>query len=995
MRDLPGTIPPSTSQLHPRRPPAHKSVSLRHSPPAASSSAKPKATRQPTTVGSPNPASDQANPPSSVSPKLNPNKYSSGESSDAGKWFETTNNNAEQANAPFTENEPPFILRNYSSSGTPPDGPNYTHPVIPYRLSMAQLDTDGSSTEDFRSVIDDLTIANKKLKQRLKKYEKLYDPQLEEDRLFEVRFHGLPDHKKKELEETLRKFASDLNDGGSAGYPPISSYAPAFEIHNTASSTSRFGESGYASQSASGQNSSGPLNQDQNSQKMSRSQYSRQQQNVQSYLHDIPVGLLPQTDAPMSEKSRKKLVVRRLEQIFAGRISASGNHQQPLQQEEVAQSAATADRAEREAIGKQTRPEGLREARIKPDNKDAVDVSIQNDVAQPLRPPAHVFEQDFEPTGSSPDQRPTRPLDLDLFRAQIPTENMQYIRHLGFTPPDMVSGDAPVDDHGWLYLNLLINMAQLHTLNVTPEFVKDALHEYSSHLEMSRDGRKIRWKGGLDVTKFSGGSSSEHLSGGSPAEIPSSGSPSKRIKTGHSGTSSEQKANLEQRERRLARAKREKERNQFTYKPLFFRKDESDGDEDYYGVDVDSSGNSLGRAQPTGNSSGFGSSGIQSSSVKPRREDGPMIFYKAKFCTDLSGDRSGASLATFASYNPITNEPLGTMAPKEATGMPRNIGLLEPRGPLDASPMSLESSNGSRTTSHAGDIGFSPSALNNDSGNESPEVMDFEASGLGGVQPEDNFSIEVRRSQIPTTMAEHSRLRKASLYPSKISSVLEEGARAEAQLSQASPPPRIIKEEILSASRKSLPNSTLPPASFFPFDSTSSGEFVSDDDSDLASDEDSESGDGPVTALQLLNVSPSGADEYDDDQKSGDNNSELSDNSDSSIDMLATARQLDPNTVQAFEREYDAALADRLSDEIPAGSSAATAGGGSGFNSPASQAAPPEGSSMLNAEGSTRMRQSTTSGSMSSRTKLKRARTSESLGATTKTAKSAKYTNLE
>lgn len=38
-------------------------------------------------------ASDQANPPSTISPKFNKStKNSSGESSDAGKWFEKTNN---------------------------------------------------------------------------------------------------------------------------------------------------------------------------------------------------------------------------------------------------------------------------------------------------------------------------------------------------------------------------------------------------------------------------------------------------------------------------------------------------------------------------------------------------------------------------------------------------------------------------------------------------------------------------------------------------------------------------------------------------------------------------------------------------------------------------------------------------------------------------------------------------------------------------------------
>lgn len=53
------------------------------------------------------------------------------------------------------------------------------------------------------------------------------------------------------------------------------------------------------------------------------------------------------------------------------------------------------------------------------------------------------------------------------------------------------------------------------------------------------------------------------------------------------------------------------------------------------------------------------------------------------------------------------------------------------------------------------------------------------------------------------------------------------------------------------------------------------------------------------------------------------------------MDFLAAARQVDPETIRVKEREYDAEVAERLAEEIPAGSSAATAGGGSGFNSPA------------------------------------------------------------
>jgi hypothetical protein len=906
-------------------------VSLRHSPPSPSKSKQHKAKESTTTQSSPTLASDKANPPSSVSPQLLSVKTSSGESSDAGQWFEKTNNTASQGKSSFVDNEPPFFLRNSSSSETPPDNSHYAHahPAIPYRPGLGQIGTDGSSTEDFRSVIDDLTVANKKLKQRLRKYEKLYDAHLQEEKLFEVRFHGLPDHKKKELEETLRKFASELDDGTANEYADISAYTPALQTHNTASSMSRFAESGYASLSASGPTSSGPNNQDNDRRKMTKSAYSRQQQTIQSYLHDIPMGLLPNNkSAPMTDASRKKMVVRRLEQIFAGKRSAAGSHpQQMQQQQEVAQSAATADREQREAIGANSKPEGQREARIRNDRGAEDNDTPQDEVIQGFRPSLHIEEHDFAGSGSSPDQRPTRPLDLDPYRAQVPTENMNYIRHLGFTPPDMNSGETPLG-HGWIYLNLLINMAQLHTLNVTPEFVKDALHEYSSHLEISRDGRKVRWKGGFNVTKHSGDSSSEHWSGASPNET-GSASPFKRMKTGTSGASSDMLD--ESGARRLARVQREKEKNKFAYKPLFFHKDDSENEDDFYGFDAESSANYSYQPQPTGNSSGFSSSVMQSSSSKPcRRDDGPMIFYtKAKFCTDLSGDRNGAFLAMPGNYQPITTQPLGATQ-NSSSQTKTSLDLAEPRGPLDSTtPMDVDSISASRTGSSGDDLGFSPEALRDDSGNASPELMDFEASGLGGVQPEDNFSIHVRRSQVLGAPSHVAARRWSNLYPKAIQDALNSKQSSPEVEPARSDPQRLIEQTILSASRKNLPRSALPPASFLPLDSCSSGDVDSDLASDASSepDSDSDSG-GPATAMQILNIAPVASD------VSEGSESDYEDSDDGSVDLLATARQQDPTAVRASEREYDAALADRLAEEIPAGSSAATAGGGSGFNSP-------------------------------------------------------------
>jgi hypothetical protein len=913
-QDLPGTIPPIST--HPRRVPAHASVSLvRHSPPARKGGIG----HQPTSW------SDKANP-SSVSPRL------SNESSDAGKWFESANNDARPSVASFNDDEPPFLLRNPSSSETPPEGHSghYAHgaPTIPYRPGMARFDTDGSSTEDFRSVIDDLTIANKKLKQKLRKYEKVHDAHLQDDKLFEVKIHGLPDHKKKELQDLLRKFAAGLDDGVTTDYPQISSHAPALDQRKSTSSTSRFAESGYASMSASGLNSSVQSNQASNQpndhRKMTRSAYDRQQQSIQSYLHDIPAGLLPSNNAAMSDRTKRKMVVRRLEQIFAGKHSMPGNHLQPRQQEEVAQSAANADRQERQATGRHSRPEGLRVARIVPDNDEMDVISDQDESLQKLRPSLQIAEQDFSGAGS-PDQRPTRPLDLDPSRAQVPVENMEYIRHLGFTPPDMNTGDAPSEGHGWLYLNLLINMAQLHTLNVTPEFVKDALTEYSSQLELSQDGRKIRWKGGLDVTRHSSDSASE-FSGNSPCD---QGSPAKRQKLDQSGSHDESHLTLEERARRLARTQREEAMNKFAYTPMIFKRQESEEDDEGYGFEIESSCASLQRPHHAGESSRLSSSAVQSGpSTSKGRQHGPMIFYtKAKFCTDLSGDQIGSSIIPSGAYKAVTSHPLG--ATQHSCSF-RGSDIAETRGPLDRMPMDIDTRNGSRAGSSVGDFGFSPAALGNDNGDDTPtEFMEFEASGLGGVQPDDNFAIHVRRSQTQTRARGSIVRQRPIIYPRSIANALSTRPSSDVEPTSHTGPQRVISEEIISASRKPLPTSVLPPASFLPFDSTSSADVDSNlDDSDASSEADSESRDGPATALQHLNV------QHDDTDSESEEESDYSDD-DGSVDLLATARQLDPNTVRTQEREYDAEVADRLAAEIVAGSSAATAGGGSGFNSPA------------------------------------------------------------
>jgi RNA:NAD 2'-phosphotransferase (TPT1/KptA family) len=91
---------------------------------------------------------------------------------------------------------------------------------------------------------------------------------------------------------------------------------------------------------------------------------------------------------------------------------------------------------------------------------------------------------------------------------------MKYFRHLGLVPPELIlttsarpNDDVRPDAEGWVYLNLLCNMVQLQTANVTPDFICKAVLGMSARFQLSPDGRKIRWHGGTDGTELNSDSS--------------------------------------------------------------------------------------------------------------------------------------------------------------------------------------------------------------------------------------------------------------------------------------------------------------------------------------------------------------------------------------------------------------------------------------------------------------------------------------------------------
>lgn len=885
---------------HIRRPAAEHSVSLVQSP---RRQVLLRGDSNSTTTSRDGQAMSSEGGANSLPARLKPaSKGSSGESSNAEHWFDSSNNAVVDNRA--ATNDPPFFMRNMSSSESPHEAhvgaqQQYNDSyAMPRHAGLMHLGTEADSTDEYRGVIDDLTVENKKLKRRLKKYEKLHDAHLKDEKLFEVRIHGLPAAKKWELEETLRKFAASLGTEGIDRFPASGYQGQRQGLKHLKASSSQTSlnntDSAYASMSASGHGSSAPSGSSSRHRKVTHPSASSRHQNIQTYLHDIPEGLMPQTNpAALTEQARKMLVVRRLEQIFAGKGAAALGHSHPLQQEEVSQTAARADRTELAAQGRSVRGEGHREAQIMAEEeKDDAEAVIG--VAELGKPPTRTSEEDSKLVPL--EQRPTRPLDLDPHRAQVPSENVRYMRHLGFSPSSPDAGRSPEEGHGWVYLNLLINMAQLHTINVTADFVRKALADCSDRFEVSEDGRKVRWKRPAGVVRIA-----------SPTTSPDAGA----TQDGQT-----QRKRAKQSHQEGARSARLRPDSKLFYTPLFHHNNNAESSEDSFEDDSDSMSPYPQRLH--GDSSGMTSSGVRTTSTKRKRvvdDDGPIIFYNgARFCTDLSGHRQAESNPNAPAYTRISTTAVGERQPVGRT-------TFESRGPLNQAaglpePMSLDSSP-------APDFVFETLEAMTSPVDENEEITELEVTGIGGVWPADNFSVNVQSRLDQAANSAGDAAATNSLLPARLKRHLYGSVGGSTSR-------LVVNRSILSTKLRFLQPSMLPPASYMYY-----GDDMSDDASELSSAQRSissaDSGDySPAAAPQVIDF---GFDASDEEEVDDDDGEESSDSG--SLDLLAAARELDPEAIRAREREYDANMAERMAEEIPAGSSAATAGGGSGLCSPA------------------------------------------------------------
>lgn len=718
-----------------------------------------------------------------------PRRDSSGEShaTDPGaiNWFDQSNRNpAGSYDRVDMDVDPPFFQKETESSNEGTREPGLPRQNIGFSYSQGGLQvpllrptgTRSSSADDFRSVIDDLTIENKRLKEELKRYKQYGPPMMKKEKLFEIKVHGLPKRKKRELEATLRDFAASLEgssetnshrrkadrqgknlySSGESRPKHASGDSGSKHASSSSSHSRRPVDSAYASMST-GQSSHAPNSIVANSMSRPPAQSrakSSADQKTDGYPTDTPDGLFPR-HVMMTDKDRKKLVVRRLEQLFTGKINGRNMHRNQSMSSLEAPTAVDSS-----VMAPPQSSEAIREAIIQP--LDAIqrkprsrdNSSTDNgDRTESGGNGAGSGDGNGNNTSPSavplPEQRPTRPRDLDPDRLQIPSENMNYIRHLGLVPAEFLvdkqASDINVsaDADGWVYLNLLCNLAQLHIFNVTPGFIRTAVSEKSAKFQLSLDGQKIRWRGGTDGTKFSSDSSGDN-SQQSPSTEDTDGSnhkgQRKRIKTSsQGGVLTESKF--------VPQASDHSE--PFHYKPLFVHRTSS-ADTSLEGSGSQASDEVLDDSNP-GNPK-WEDSGSGSTQQRRRRVDGAIIYYSgAPFCTDLSGDPGDTSPTTYMASTARDRCSLD-IAPRPEMYRSLSGSSLVIR-PLSDAPNAVadftrvDSDSAPELSSDTGgasddeDMRFSWCGDADNIGSR-PLIL-LESCGLGGVVPEDHFAIVV------------------------------------------------------------------------------------------------------------------------------------------------------------------------------------------------------------------------------------------------------------
>ncbi|KHJ31599.1 putative frequency clock protein [Erysiphe necator] len=654
------------------------------------------------------------------------------------KWFDDFNRHPEKTASKYRDTGSPYFLQQNLTTSS-----RFNSEIA--QIPDANYSRRTGSTDDYRSVIDDLTIENKRLRKKLRRFKKLSSKQLEKDKLFEIKIHDLPPAKRRELESALHSFASSI-DFSSCGLrsseqslgqsqSPEETSISKKKSSTSSSINSNLEQSSYDSAIMSTLLTT--VNSEPNIFETEKSTSLNPGFNTcesQSYVKPpCSEKLSKYSIKDMSDRQKKKLVVQRLEQIFTGEKAAvMGMPHQSLNKDETSKQTH-----ENEHLMNYGR---VREAHMIPQENYSYSRPIDLLDNSETKTSSHSSDE-TNSNESFSNQRPTRLRELDPDRTQIPSDNVEYIRHLGLSTPQLAndeSEDGSKEKGGWVYLNLLINMAQLHIINVTPDFVRSALVDVSEKIELSKDGQMLRWKGGsLGTNLHNDDSSSGKLSCHS----------SKR-KGSHVYKSREKTEFPARRINSSALNEPHPSLTDFHYKPLFFPRvtpeQASESDESPSGpslVDESICSQDL-WCQPR-------KSRPLSCSIGKRQEDGSLVFYRgADFCVDLSGDPEST---TQLSTSILEQDSEGEQNLSEESHSPiierTSSGSLLPfrpfKDPKSLDLRSIEDPNSYQSSENSSNCQLELSRFPTET-HQGPIVPQaLQPCGIGGSQISDHFEIHV------------------------------------------------------------------------------------------------------------------------------------------------------------------------------------------------------------------------------------------------------------
>ena len=723
----------------------------------------------------------------------------------------------------FTD-EPPFHLqRPLSDEGSTQafleesvssrfGGNSQPQPLSHSLLSRLELSENDPNT--FRDIIDDLTVQNKSLKRQLKRYEKIQSIGKEHDGLFEVRIHSLPPDKKHELEVILQNFTATIHSSQHTlgSMLPTGRRQSLHQISNTGSKlSSPSAPSGQALDSANASVSATGVAVPTISNSSTRPDDVLHKQTRDATFRGTFSTPQPPNDAMIPDRKKQEFIVQKLEQLFDN----------DLRDFEVL------NEADKSSKNVQYRP------LVAPNTPVVTKAS-----ARPLDESVSIRrENTHSAAGGLLGQR--------LQPGNFFSERNEAIQYQQRHSPDEVPhlqhhrGPSPIAEPGpqatleCVYLNLLANMAQLHTLNVTPEFVRKAIHDSSSKLVLSDDGCKVRRRG---YSRESGPSPDESCNSAA-TPLPFSAIPSsvKKVEQDRRSPLTTRKdsrvhenstsylENTGSPGRYQSSMLKNAPVSSLHYKPMFAprkrRSSQSHDTKDDRSVDSDTTSSCM--------ASGF-------AQTKTDNQSGPMIFLdRDPFFLDLSRDLPDCDRPDRAPYGRLVEEPLGghdgtTEIYRESERRSSSV-LPEATGEALHNGSSVhESIPFPSLTIYDDDRPVPPSNSTTKAGHK-----ELEASGLGGIQLDDNFAIEVKTEQ-PTSS--QPLLPYKDGRPSQTTSRLPNRV-----ISSTHHVPAAHHRQLISATTTHLPPSPLPPPSYvYPaFSSSSSSDSGSDDD--ILNDADSDS----------------------------------------------------------------------------------------------------------------------------------------------------------